>query len=341
MEKLTKEIGKEKIFTRTFGALLGVAYGDAFGMPTSLWPPEKIHEFFPNGVNELLPAPKGHVIHDGLVAGSVTDDTQQTMLLADQYIEDKKFTRNGAAQRLLAWAYKLNAFETFILGPSTLKALKKIESGVPVEETGTQGDTNGAAMKITPVGIVHPGNYDAVINDVAEVCVPTHNTNIAIAGSAAIACAVSAAMAGKDIDGMVEAFMYGAEKGMKLGNIWYGSPVQKKAELALKIVKSGKKETEIWQDLYDYVGAGVAMPESAATAIALVVYYQGNPLKTAFAATNMGGDCDTIGAIAGGMAGAHSGADIFPEKIIHQLTAVNGLDFKKYAQDITNVMFEE
>jgi len=335
-----KAFDREIILKRAYGAFLGVAYGDAFGMPTSLWNPEMIHKHFPNGVNELLPAPEGHVIHNGMLAGQITDDTQQTLLLADQFIEEKEFTRNGTAKRLLAWAKSLKAFENSILGPSSLKALKMIDDGVPVEKTGTMGDTNGAAMKITPVGIVHPGDYDAVINDVAEVCTPTHNTSIAIAGSAAIACAVSAAMAGKNIDEMVNAFMYGAEKGAKLGNQWYGSSVLRKAELALKYVRSSRSEKEIWSDLYDIIGAGVAMPESAATAIALVVLYNGNPLKTAYAAANMGGDCDTIGAIAGGMAGAYSSADIFPDNIIAQLSSVNKVDFKKYAENITNILFE-
>jgi ADP-ribosylglycohydrolase len=339
MIKEENVLSKEIILKKAFGALLGVAYGDAFGMPTSLWNPDMIHKHFPNGVNELLPAPKGHVIHDGMVAGQVTDDTQQTLLLADQFIEEREFTGHGTAMRLLDWAKRLNAFETQILGPSSLKALKMIENGVPIEKTGTMGDTNGAAMKITPVGIVHPGDYDAVVKDVAQVCTATHNTNIAIAGSSAIACAVAAAMSGKGIDSMVEAFMYGAEEGNKLGKQWYGSSVKKKAELALQFVKSGKSEKEIWQDLYDYIGAGVAMPESAATAIALVVYYQGNPLKTAYAAANMGGDCDTIGAIAGGMAGAYSGSGVFPDTIINQLSTVNKVDFKGYAEKITDAMF--
>lgn len=338
MNDLNKKLEKEIISKKALGALLGVAYGDAFGMPTSLWPPEMIHQYFPNGVRELLPAPKGHVIHDGLVAGQVTDDTQQTMLLVDLFLAEKKFPRIGVAKGLLAWAKSLNAFETSILGPSSKKALMMIDEGVPVEETGLQGDTNGAAMKISPAGIVHPGDYDAVIKDVEEICIPTHNTNIAISGASAVACAVSAGMAGKDMDSVVSAFMYGAEQGMKLGRQWYGASVIRRAELALKIIHSGKSEKEILRDLYDIVGAGVVMSESAATAIALVVYYNGNPLKTAEASANMGGDCDTIGAIAGGMAGAYSGADIFPQKIVDQLSSVNKINFKEYAQKLADVI---
>jgi len=333
-------LDKEIIYKKTLGSLLGVAYGDAFGMPSSLWNPEMIHKYFPERITKLLPAPKGHVIHDGMLAGQVTDDTQQTMLLADLFIEERKFSRHGVAKKLLGWAKNLNAFESMILGPSSLKALKMIDSGVPVEETGLMGDTNGAAMKIAPAGIVHPGDYDAVISDVAEICIPTHNTNIAIAGASAVACAVAAGMAGKDINEMIDAAMYGAEKGMKLGRQWYGASIIKRTELALKIVRAGKTEKQIWQDLYDYVGAGVAMSESVPTALALVVYYTGNPLKTAYASANMGGDCDTVGAIAGGMAGAFSGSDAFPHQIIKQLSSVNNIDFEKYAQKINKIMFE-
>ncbi|MDQ7818046.1 MAG: ADP-ribosylglycohydrolase family protein [Melioribacteraceae bacterium] len=330
---------KEIIYKKVLGSLLGVAYGDAMGMPTSLMNPVEIKKIFPQRIIKLLPAPKGHFIHNGLIAGEITDDTQQTLLLADLFIEEKKFSRQGVAKKLLDWAKSLNAFESMLLGPSSMRALKMIDEGVPLEETGRLGDTNGAAMKISPVGIVHPGDYDAVIKDVAEVCVPTHNTNIAIAGGSGVACAVSSAMVNNDLFHLMEAFYYGIEEGMKLGNQWYGASIQKRTELALKIILTGKREVEIWQDLYDYVGAGVAMSESVPTALALVVYYHGNPLKTAEAAANMGGDCDTVGAIAGGIAGAYSGYEVFPNEIIDQLSSVNKVDFHSYARKLTDAIF--
>lgn len=330
--------GKERLFEKVLGALLGVAYGDAMGMPTSLMSPETIREKFPGGITKLLPAPAGHVIHDGLKAGQVTDDTQQTMLLVDLFIEEGRFTRKGVARKLLEWAKSLNAFESSILGPSTLKALKMIDEGMPLEKSGSMGDTNGAAMKITPVGIVHPGNYDAVIEDVAEVCMPTHNTDVAISGASAIACSVSAAMAGKDLDAVVEAFFYGIEKGSQFGNRWYGASISRRTEEALKIVRTAASEQKTWRDLYDYIGTGVAMSESVPSALALVVYYAGNPLKTAMAAANIGGDCDTVGAIAGGIAGAYSGFHVFGDEIVKLLTHVNNLDFENYARKLARLV---
>ena len=69
----------------------------------------------------------------------------------------------------------------------------------PPEEAGSEGDTNGAAMRIAPVGIMLPPEpLDALVDKVAETCRATHNTSIAIASAAAVAAAVSHGIAGGD-----------------------------------------------------------------------------------------------------------------------------------------------
>jgi len=326
------KLNEEQIYKKAYGTLLGVAVGDALGMPSSMMSPEAIKETFKEKITSFLPAPEGHVIHFGMKAGEITDDTQQTMILADIFLEEGKFTKESVAKRLLAWAKKMNGFNNTMLGPSSIRSLKRIEDGVPIEKAGTLGDTNGAVMRISPAGIVNPGDYDAVLKNVHEVCIPTHNTNIAIAGAASVACAISAGMAGKRIEEIIEAYFYGAEKGMSLGNQWYGASIIHRTKWALEIAQAGKSEEEFWTDLYNYIGAGVAISEATPTALALFVYYKGNPMKTIIGATNMGGDCDTIGAIAGSIAGAYAGHDIFPQQIIDKIEEVNRLNLKSYAK---------
>jgi ADP-ribosylglycohydrolase len=326
---------EEQIFKKAYGTLLGVATGDALGMPSSMMSPEAIKNTFKEKITTFLPAPEGHIIHLDMKAGEITDDTQQTMVLADIYLEEGKFSKESVAKRLLAWAKEMEGFTNTMLGPSSIRSLKRIEDGVPIDQAGTMGDTNGAAMRISPAGIVNPGDYDAVLKDVHEVCIPTHNTNIAIAGAASVACAVSAGMAGKDIDGVIDAFFYGAEKGMTLGTQWYSASIFHRAKWALEIARSGKNEKDFWSDLYNYIGAGVVMSEATPTALALFVYYEGDPMKTIMGAANMGGDCDTIGAIAGSIAGAYAGSDAFPQEIIDKLEEVNNLNLEKYAHDFT------
>jgi ADP-ribosylglycohydrolase len=70
---------------RAIGALVGLAVGDALGMPTQGLSPERIRSTI-GRVTGLLPAPPDHPIAAGLPAGSVTDDTEQALLRADLLI---------------------------------------------------------------------------------------------------------------------------------------------------------------------------------------------------------------------------------------------------------------
>jgi len=327
---------KKNLFNKVYGSLLGVAAGDALGMPTSLLPPDEIKRLFPEGINSFMPAPEGHLIHDKMVAGQITDDTQQTLQLADLFLETGGFSPEGAARKLIEWAESLNALEGLYLGPSSGRALKMIRDGAPVEETGKIGDTNGASMRISAVGLAHPGDLDAVVADAARVCMPTHNTNIAIAGASGVASVISTAINNGSLDDLIEAFFYGVNKGMQQGGLWTGASIKHRTEWALDIVRSGKSEQSIWTDLYNYIGTGVATTEAVPTSLALVVYYAGDPWKVIRAAANIGGDCDTVGAIAGSMAGAFAGADAFPDHVVGIIEEVNHLNLEDYAHRFVN-----
>ena len=54
----------------------------------------------------------------------------------------------------------------------------------------------------------------------------------------------------------------------------------------------------------DLVGTGVASQESVPAAFAVLEVADGDPWQAAVISANLGGDTDTIGAIAAGMAGA-------------------------------------
>jgi ADP-ribosylglycohydrolase len=54
-------------------------------------------------------------------------------------------------------------------------------------------------------------------------------------------------------------------------------------------------------------------------------------VRSALLAANLGGDTDTIGAIAGGMCGAFSGFAVIPAEYIDKLNEVNDLGFEDVA----------
>ena len=112
----------------------------------------------------------------------------------------ERFDHERWVNALLDWERDVKARGSYdLLGPSTKRAIDAINDGVPPEEAGRGGDTNGAAMRIAPVGIMMPLEpLDALVAKVAETCRATHNTSIAIASAAAVAAAVSRGVAGGD-----------------------------------------------------------------------------------------------------------------------------------------------
>ena len=125
---------------RARGALLGLAIGDALGMPTQNLPRETIAERY-GVLDTFVDAPDDNVISGGQPAGRVTDDTDQAVILGRLLIEG-----NGTvdqlrfAQELRAWHERMVALGSAdLLGPSTLRALNLLGQGVPAEETGRCG----------------------------------------------------------------------------------------------------------------------------------------------------------------------------------------------------------
>src|SRR5260370_39557368 len=68
--------------SRALGALYGLAIGDALGMPTQSLSRPDIVARYGALVGGFHPGPDGHPLAAGLRAGSVTDDTEQAVLLA-------------------------------------------------------------------------------------------------------------------------------------------------------------------------------------------------------------------------------------------------------------------
>ena len=191
---------RETMLDRAMGALLGGAPGDALGMPTQLLSPAEIRSAY-GFVDRFFAATHDHPVSRGLPAGTVTDDTEQALLLGRILLESgPAFDHRRWINALLDWENDVKARGSYdLLGPSTKRAIDAINEGVDPEEAGRNGDTNGAAMRIAPVGILMPTELlDELVAKVAETCRATHNTSIAIASAAAVACAVSHQGAGQE-----------------------------------------------------------------------------------------------------------------------------------------------
>lgn len=323
------------MLNRILGGLYGQALGDAWGMP-ALLTPEATWEHFGGWVETFVPAPEGHPVHAGLPAGRVTDDTEQAFALAQAILTDGCVSPEGVARALIAWYERIGGDRSPYVGPSTRRAIQALKRGEDLYQVGRFGDTNGAAMRVSPVGLIHPGDPKGAIADAYLSCIPTHHTNVAVSGAAAVAAAIATAMRPEaHLEDIIAAAKDAATVGLKMGHLWMGASIARRIDLALEIVRGPGDERERLQALYDVVGAGLAITEAVPAAFGVLVMAQGDIRRTAMYGAALSGDADTVTAIACAIAGAWKGIEAFDPKWLEQLRLANpDLDFEAVAEGL-------
>ncbi len=320
--------------SKATGCLAGVALGDALGRATEFMTREQIRARF-GRLEGFASPPEGHP-GSGDPLGVITDDTEQTLIIARLLATGAALTPERVAQALVAWAYEHDGLASPYLGPSTRRALAALMDGASPHETGRHGTTNGAAMRVAAIGIVCVGDFDAALRGAVAASIPTHNTPNAIQAAAAVACAVAEAMRpDASVASVIAAAQAAAPRGREFGAWGWATPLEKRIELAVRLVdEAGHLETAL-AALYDYVGVGLDPAESVATAFGLVAATRGEPMAAILAGVNLGGDTDTIAGIAGGVCGALAGIEALDAGLVRQIEQMNGLDFRAVATSLT------
>jgi ADP-ribosylglycohydrolase len=320
---------------RALAALTGLAIGDALGMPTQSLPRETIRARY-GTLDEFHPGPPDQPIAPNMPAGSVTDDTEQALLVGRLLVAGNgRIDPYQLAADLLSWEQDMRRRGSLdLLGPSTKAAVAAVAAGVPIEQAGRNGATNGAAMRITPVGIACPAtDLPSLVEHVVEASWVTHNTDVALAGAAAVAGAVSAGLAGAGIAQATEVGVQAAELAASKGNWVASGDVGARILLARELV-AGRSPDEAADRIYRLIGTSVATQESVPAAFAVLAVYPDDPWQAALLAASLGGDCDTIGAIAGAIAGACHGIAGFPVSATKLIDEVNDLPLARLASDL-------
>jgi ADP-ribosylglycohydrolase len=334
-----------EILTRARGALYGLAIGDALGMPTQMLSRAEIVRRWGPLVPGFEPAPPGHPLAGGMPAGAVTDDTEQAVLLARLLVKGcGRIDPHELAAALTEWERAMAERGSLdLLGPSTKRAVAAILAGVPPEEAGATGTTNGAAMRIAPVGIAVPialhdpeTKLSTLVDHVVTASSVTHNTGVALAGAAAVAAAVSAGVSGATVAEATTLGIQAARLAAGRGHWVAGADVAARMEWATGLVtgraqaggesdrESGLEsggEAEAAELICTLVGTSLATQESVPAAFAVLAAVPANPWQACRMAASLGGDTDTIAAMTGAIAGACHGAGSFPPEAIASIDA--------------------
>jgi ADP-ribosylglycohydrolase len=315
--------------------LYGLAIGDALGMPTQMLSRAEIRDRWGALLSGFEPAPPGHPIAAGLPAGRVTDDTEQAVLLGRLLVKGHGAIDPGELATALAdWERDMAARGSLdLLGPSTKRAVAAVLAGVPPDQAGATGTTNGAAMRIAPVGIaVPPGDLPTLVDRVVAASSVTHNTGIALAGAAAVAAAVSAGVSGASITEATAVGVQAAHIAAGRGHWVAGADVAARIEWAVGLVTGGPRHKAA-DLIYRLVGTSLATQESVPAAFAVLAAVPADPWQACLLAASLGGDCDTIAAMAGAITGACHGVQAFPPEAIAAIDTQH-LDLAALADDL-------
>ena len=229
------------LLDRFRGCLLGVAVGDALGMPTEGYTAREITSEF-GMVREMLPAPEGH-FHSGLFAGQFTDDTEETLLLAESLIEAAGFSPDKFAERLAAWgtAWTLDERLNRGVGFATRSAVESLIAGTPWQQSGLSIATCGAAMRAAPIGLLYHTDLNIVKSYADLQSLPTHTSACARAAAVAVAVGVALSCSGFSKEMILrnaasQASRLDAEFAQRL--LWVETLLDQKPEDALGLIRN-------------------------------------------------------------------------------------------------------
>lgn len=271
------------------GCLLGLALGDALGAP------------YEGGVVERL---LWRVI-GGTRSGERrwTDDTQMTVDLIESFLSRGTIDPDDLAIRF-ANSYRWSRG----YGPAAAKLLKRIRRGADWRQAnrstyagGSFG--NGGAMRAPILGLMHAGQADNAIDAARLTASVTHAHEIGVEGAVLLAMATERVATGCDAQEIVphairhcalDVFL----KRLHIARAWLESD---EAVAAAEVARQ--------------LGHGIAAHESCVTAVYLALRFRRQPfLEMLQFATQVGGDVDTIGAMAGALWGAANGFDQLPPR---------------------------
>ncbi len=325
------------------GCLLGQAIGDALGAPIEGWSRERVLRTY-GPVRDYVEAAGSGVRHARL-PGLYTDDTQQALILADVLAEYRGFDPEGARRLYVELARPSPGLPRGAhrgTGGNYRTALERMAAAPAGEVTGIASAGNGAAMRIAPLGLWYAGDRAALQQAVIEASRQTHTDARAIAAAAAVAYLVAhlaappAATAGDARAALRAAAAFAQETEAELCGP--GQEPRPPRFSAALLILDPLWEAPRWDVLRTIVVEAnrqqpahpIQSPSdsfacaSVPTAIYLALH-EPSFEEAIVEAINLGGDADTVGAIAGALAGARWGAGAIPQRWLDGLANLEGI----------------
>ncbi len=335
---------------KILGTLYGAAYGDSLGAITEFCSREEISKAFPQECTEY--AASISFITKGITPGTVTDDFGSSCYFMKAIVKHQgAFSREIAMEAILDWADDEIVFARYA-GQNTKEAIIRLKQGIVIDEMSkarhfSRANTNGGAMKASPLGLLAHGNKEKAIDYALAMCWPTHYNSAAASAASAIACAVCEAMSETaTLDSIVEQAIYGAriarQRLEKEGFASMGPYVDVKIREAAALGKTSTGYFDTIEMLNGSIGTNIWVQESIPAVFAIIMACRGDFAESVKCAVNAGGDTDTISSMVGAILGGYHGIYCVPKDVIERIQHVNQfLHLKEVIHDFTNLLLNK
>jgi len=300
-----------------------LAVGDAVGMPTEFMTRSAICTRFSPLVSALIPSGQSKN-HSDLPFASVTDDTEQNLYLYRLYRAENRVDAHATAKRLLDWAEETDAVSKKYIGPSSLSALNAIRSGTPVEEAGKHGTTCGGIMR-TPSAVLcrAHANERELASDIYHCLLCTHNTSEALEAAGAYGFALHAALGGATRKELLSAAVRGGEALLAFAPEIDCAPSSIARVREMYKLAATHRPDELLDDLYAVYGTGLPSADVCGAVFGIFFSAKNDVWKAIRMGASVGGDTDTIAALAGALSCAYARGHNIPKDVVESVFSQN------------------
>jgi len=279
------------------GCIVGLAIGDALGMPTEFMSLARIRERFgPDGVTgfEAGTWPAGHF----------TDDTQMTLALAEGILTagpdaPVDAIMDEVAREFVAWKEGPVGGHR-APGGTCQRGCAQLAAGVPCRASGDAWSKGcGTAMRAAPLGLAWPGEYERIREVGVAQSLATHGHSCALAGSVAVGALVSMALEGERAERMLDRV------------------IDLTADISDEFVAHMERVPRALEsdpaEAWALLGEAWVAEEAVAGALYCFLRTPGDYRATVLCGANTSGDSDSLACIAGAISGAYNGIDAIPQ----------------------------
>lgn len=299
-------------------ALLGVAIGDAVGVPYEFTSREEMQA---NPATDMI----GHGTYNQ-PKGTWSDDSSLTLCLAESLVGG--YNLKDMSERFIKWmdeAYWTAHNQVFDIGITTSIAISRLRELIDEgnldelkrqKDYGNERDNgNGSLMRIIPLLFHIKGKpIKEQFNIVWEVSALTHRHI-----RAAMSCMIYLNLAEKLLEGKDKVDAY-KEMRVEIAELWDAIDLSEKERKHFdKVIQNDIRDTSI--DDLKTGGYVIEVLESS-----IWFFLNKNSYKdTILSIINLGHDTDTSAAIAGGLAGLYYGRKGMPEKWVASLARLDDI----------------